>query len=89
MEEKHTKGNWHSGEHGHVVTEFGETICQTYSKQEEDYPNAEANRKLIAAPELLEALQNILPTLGHYEDMHITEQKRYLAAEKAIAKATE
>ena len=49
----------------------------------------EANAKLIsAAPDLLEALQNIMPTLGHYEDMHITEQKKYLALEKAILKAT-
>jgi len=38
--------------------------------------------------ELLEALKNILPIIGYYGDLHITEQKRYLAAENAILKAT-
>lgn len=65
MEFKGTKAKWHSGKHGHVVNEFGETICQTFyttlGKGEENYENAQANRKLIAAaPELLEALQDAI-----------------------------
>ncbi len=48
-----------------------------------------SNRLKKQHDEMLEALQNILPSLGHYKDMHISVQKKYLAAENAIKKATE
>ena len=37
--------------------------------------------------ELLEALQGVLFMLGNYDDMHVSDQKKYLTAEKAILNA--
>lgn len=52
-----TPGPW-TNEAGMIVAPDGEVVCQLWSKREEDYENAEANGRLIAAaPDLLEALK--------------------------------
>ena len=44
-------------------------------------------RELMEAnKELLDALKSILPHLGHYADLHISVQKKYLNASKLIKK---
>lgn len=87
MEFKGTKAPWHYGKHGHVVNEFGVTVCQTYSKQEEDYENADINRKLIsAAPDLLEALQNIVEQVEGCE-LDFNQIEAVKLAKAAINKA--
>ena len=50
-------------------------------------PEQIAHMKLIeSAPELLEALQGLLPNVGNYEDLHVSVQKKYIKAENVIDK---
>lgn len=98
MKTKHNKGPWktqsmpESNPKGSrdLTDSDGVMIGTIWSPSfAEDYDHI-ANAKLItASPELLEALINLLPVMGHYNDMHISVQKRVVAAEKAIQKATE
>jgi hypothetical protein len=52
---KHTEGEWRfTGEHdGFVITDDGTRVCQTFSKLEVDFPNAQANGPLLAASKKL------------------------------------
>ena len=91
---KHTKGEWKvqitkpllPGIQGqvHVLTDFGtstQTICQISLRKE-----AGANAKLIAAaPELLEALQEIVLLSAHPEELNNIG----IIAKNAIKKATQ
>lgn len=58
---KGTKGPWHPGRHGHITSEFGETVCQMFKDNDVKYENNQANAQLIScAPEMLEALKEII-----------------------------
>ena len=43
-------------------------------------------RLIVSAPEMLEALQSLLPNVGNYEDLHVSVQKKYIKAENVIDK---
>lgn len=94
MEFKGTKGEWRAINNGHFwdITPDGSIQCLGSTTSNKflniDKEKEEANAKLIAAaPELLEALQEVLPHLGHYADLHVSVQKKVIKAEKAINKA--
>lgn len=87
---KGTKGPWHHGEYGHVVNEFGTAVCQTFSKQEQDYANAKSNGKLIAAaPNLLKAANAAYTAIRHETNPSNSMLDAYNMLEQAIKKATE
>ena len=76
--------------HGHYVEdETGETVCDLYfnTSKRNDFTNAEANARLIAAaPDLLEALIQLEAYSNNYShDSH--GHKKLIAARNAIAKA--
>lgn len=91
---EHTPGPWfvrkidlyEGGEGVEVVAVDGEVICnnQTYYPQELDPRNASL---IAAAPELLEALQNMV-RLYYSEDRQDAPGQYARAAVAAIAKAT-
>ncbi len=97
-EQKHTPGHWvyHILDNQLPVVftddEDGITICQLYdenTRMGENAENNEANAKLIAAaPELLEALKDVLNHL-EWDDSESPAQKAYDKAIEAIKKATE
>ena len=53
---KYSKGKWHYGSMGHIVNEFGRTICRMFGDEETKY-----NAKLIIkAPKMYEALKDLV-----------------------------
>jgi len=69
-----------------IMTYEGFNSDQLLSKDKID--KSMANAKLIAAaPDLLEALQELLPHIGNYGDLHVSVQKKVLKAHKALLKA--
>lgn len=85
METKHTKGNWNINRYGIVVDEKGYGISQISGISNEK--NWDDNAKLIAAaPELLEACNELLELLSFHGYNYSTEISK---AKEAIKKATE
>ena len=81
-----TPGPWHYGEHGHIVTEFGKTVCQTHEDKGFIFKNEKNNGPIIAAaPEMLEAL------IFHIENGSCREahEKMIDAVQKATGKTWE
>ena len=94
MTAKHTPGPW---AHHNTPTPFiyvnagGLPICQIYTSTAHGQSMGEqfANARLIAAaPELLEALQKMLPELRGLSIVSDTAAEMLREAEAAIAKAT-
>ena len=94
MTSKHTPGPW---AHHNTPTPFiyvnagGLPICQIYTSTAHGQSMGEqfANARLIAAaPELLEALQKMLPELRGLSIVSDTAAEMLREAEAAIAKAT-
>jgi len=87
----YTPGPWHVSFHGSencwIVDAGKESAIAKVTKYQDDANTQQANFRLIAAaPELLEALQELLFLYEHDEGCReITEYKR---AKAAIAKAT-
>lgn len=100
---KHTPGPWsvpHSADEesgcscGYVFSEsqrgFGAVATVPFGGEDENYPLAKANAKLIAAaPDLLEALQPFLDFADRELDLHgdVIPESIIEAARAAIAKA--
>lgn len=91
MEAKHTKGEWKARNNDNYCLVYSElhggiTLCNHEGKHKEEH---EANAKLIAAaPDLLEALQDLVSDYefaGDYRNMGALVSK----AKAAIKKATE
>jgi hypothetical protein len=89
MKLKHSPKPWYTDkDKDFVFSGTNEThpdiVCRFFDRDESDYPNKEANAKLIAAaPELLEALQR---ALNDFKSQRWTEET-YKVIEKAIKKA--
>ena len=89
--QEHTPGPWRISPAGGLIQPANGSplncICRGFGRDEEPFPNWEANSRLIAAaPELLDALQGALPVVKHFvknHDFMLIEQM-----EAAIAKAT-
>jgi hypothetical protein len=81
---KHTPGPWKVEDGGFVGGPIGfGRVCQTWNKFEEDFQNAEANARLIAAaPELYGALIKLNTLCGP----HVGETLR-AEVQAALAKA--
>jgi hypothetical protein len=96
MEFKGTKGEWVVCDSAMTVSTTadieGNIICDAPTAWDESMENWESNAKLIAAaPDLLEALQNLLD-LCDTEDSHgrlVVKDNKKAAARKAISKALE
>ena len=97
----HTPGPWkvrvsHNGAlRGYSIEHEDETLRSIVARNWEhelceEHGNSLPNARLIAAaPELLEALEAVLPDLEHYVATHGPgPDKRLAAAREAIAKAT-
>jgi hypothetical protein len=91
---KHTPGPWKVEPGGFVGGPVGKgRVCQTWNKFEQDFPNAEANARLIAAaPDLLSAAKAKLAACrmdGGCESVQDDEYCSYecVALASAIAKA--
>lgn len=84
MKALHTPGPWRHTEGKVVSSPTHLIICDYRSHPAMNDDTAEANARLIdAAPELLEALQDLFNTYGDDTD------PRWIAAQEALAKATE
>ena len=81
----HTPGPWHLNPRGWVVQSTGDIVTRLECSN-----NKEADARLIAAaPELLAALEAVLPDLEHYVATHGPgPDKRLAIARAAIARAT-
>ena len=98
MSAKHTPGPWHfdtalmdHADHLNVWEANGIGHVAAVSKGLTPDPSAEANARLIAAaPDLLEALEEIarLPIAGSYPDGPCLERQDMNMVRAAIAKAT-
>lgn len=85
---KGTKGEWEldygSNTSPMRIVANHQVICLFGVSFSED----KANAKLIAAaPDLLEALIELLPHIDNYEDLHVSVQKKVINAQKALLKA--
>jgi hypothetical protein len=101
MEAKHTPGPWHIVDNGHwfdvvvpwkdnpdVVADYCPKICEVHYRSNDDIVGASNVNLIAAAPDLLEALQAIIPdAIGNHIGGPDT-QARIDAARAAIAKAT-
>ncbi|AUA83931.1 hypothetical protein [Pseudomonas aeruginosa] len=87
---KHTPGPWGQDKWGSLQTEGGQDvllrgITTISAGSDERIAEAEANTRLIAAaPELLDALVNLLPLISPLK----AESQQVADASAAIAKAT-
>ena len=81
---QHTPGPWYLNSRGWVVQSTGDIVTRLECSN-----NKEADARLIAAaPELLAALESVLPDLEHYVATHGPgPDKRLAIARAAIAKA--
>jgi len=90
---QHTKGEWHSKEGQIYPIETGKTLA-VIPYFDKDNQEQEANARLIsAAPELLEALKQLVEHIEWREDFLIEDaeegnQNAYTLAKAAITKAT-
>ncbi len=91
---KHTPGPWDywSGYNpvdeleAQITTEDGDIVIASYNRQ---IPEGEANARLLAAaPELLEALQDLDALRGPFPPSDEAVEAAWLKATAAIAKAT-
>ena len=94
MNTKNTPAPWITDTENDFIFSKGQSethpniICRLFDRNEENYPNSEANAKLIAAaPELLEALQIVRNYFGE-NDKTLAEHKMFAIVDKAIKKAT-
>lgn len=94
MTTQHTPGPWNfyddsnDGKTNRIeIVAIGKTVARIYhSVPEEDLPNA---RLIAAAPDLLEALQDIVKSLVDQDDEGMIEHaQQMIIARAAIAKAT-
>lgn len=74
MNTKHTPAPWITDTENQFIFSEGKSetepniICRFFGMTEENYPNSEANAKLIAAaPELLEALKELVLVAKTFE----------------------
>lgn len=71
---KHTPTPWLlSTDSGTIFTKGGEIVCQFWSKQEEDFPNAEANSRFTIRAcnnfdSMLQALEAVLADCQNVEN---------------------
>jgi hypothetical protein len=73
-----TPGPWVNHTYYLVVVDGGVPVCRLFGKEEEDFPNAEANSALIvtainALPEVLEAWERA--------ELELTQLRQSIAAE--------
>lgn len=85
MSAQHTPGPWHVGEQGYIESEYGEVAryCGWKQGDDETMPNA---LLLAAAPELLQALQELLAE-AEAHDFHNARSFGFQLAEDAVRKA--
>ena len=74
MNTKYTPAPWITDTENDFIFSKGQSethpniICRLFDRNEENYPNSEANAKLIAAaPELLEALEELVLVAKTFE----------------------
>ena len=90
MNTKHTPAPWAVTNKGSFVVTKHATICRLFGRDDSDYPNSEANAKLIAAaPELLEALQDLTWLIEQGAMIEEIQEAIKAKALPAIKKATE
>ena len=86
---RHTKGPWTFDDAtGFVWGGPGSILAQTWSKHENDYPNAKANGRLIAlAPELYDLAAYV--ALHHCQHPDEPDTCHFCAARAIVRKVTE
>lgn len=86
METKHTKGKWNISITGAFIESENKIICSIPMTSDEYLANA---KMIAAAPEMLEALNDLLAFHVRYFKGSIAGAEYRKKAEQAIKKATE